>query len=54
MKLSFWERRIFCQRRPHRRAPLAQLDYQDELEQARRIFPTVEVGYDGMEIDFQG
>jgi len=33
-------------------APLAQLDYQDELEQARRIFPALEVGCDGMEIDF--
>lgn len=33
-------------------APLAQLGYQNELEQARRIFPAIEMGIDGMEIDF--
>lgn len=33
-------------------APLKELDYQDELAQARRIFPALDVGYDGMEIDF--
>ncbi len=33
-------------------APLAQLDYQIELEQARRIFPALDVGRDGMEIEF--
>jgi ribonuclease BN (tRNA processing enzyme) len=33
-------------------APLKELDYRDELEQARRIFPALEVGYDGMEVDF--
>jgi len=33
-------------------APVRQLDYRDEMEQARRIFPALDVGYDGMEIDF--
>jgi len=33
-------------------APLTQLDYGDELEQARRIFPALDVGRDGMEINF--
>ncbi|HNT74734.1 MAG TPA: MBL fold metallo-hydrolase [Anaerolineae bacterium] len=33
-------------------APLKELDYQDELEQARQTFPAVEAGYDRMEIDF--
>jgi ribonuclease Z len=33
-------------------SPLKELCYLDELEQARQIFPQLEVGYDGMEIDF--
>lgn len=33
-------------------APLKELDYLDALEQARRIFPALDVGYDRMEIEF--
>lgn len=33
-------------------APLKQLDYRDELAQARRILPALKIGYDGMEIEF--
>lgn len=33
-------------------APLKELDYRDELDRARQIFPAIEVGQDRMEIDF--
>ena len=33
-------------------SPFEELDYSADLEQARQIFPSIEVGYDGMEIDF--
>ena len=33
-------------------SPLKELRYDDELEQACQIYPRLEMGYDGMEIDF--
>ena len=33
-------------------SPLKELRYDDELEPACQIYPRLEMGYDGMEIDF--
>lgn len=33
-------------------SPLEALNYTADLEHARQIFPVIEVGYDGMEVDF--
>jgi ribonuclease Z len=33
-------------------SPLEELNYNADLERARQVFPLIEVGHDGMEIDF--